>query len=98
MTYFAYFFNIEPLVVGIYPPLCFILLRVINQLLYPYQIVKAIQDNKCTGFAGVPSIYISLLKNTKLKEFDLSNLRYITQAGGPLAKEYIHSMNQFLLK
>jgi acyl-CoA synthetase (AMP-forming)/AMP-acid ligase II len=38
-----------------------------------------------TGFSGVPSTFSLLLTRTKLASYDLSSLRYVTQAGGPMA-------------
>jgi long-chain acyl-CoA synthetase len=58
--------------------------------------LKYIDSYQCTGFAGVPSIYISLLKKTKLNQFNLSSLRYMTQAGGPLGREFIEDIRRLL--
>jgi acyl-CoA synthetase (AMP-forming)/AMP-acid ligase II len=64
-------------------------LVLLNQVMYPGEILKTIERHQCTGFAGVPSIYISLLKKTSLSDYHLSSLRYATQAGGPLSREFI---------
>jgi len=56
-----------------------------NSLLYPHQIVKRIADERATGFSGVPSTFALLLGRVKLDDYDLSGLRYLTQAGGPMA-------------
>lgn len=71
-------------------------LVILNQVMFPNEILKAIERETCTGFAGVPSIYISLLKKTNIKDYDLSSLRYMTQAGGPLSKEFIAQINHSL--
>lgn len=67
-----------------------------NQVLYPATILQAIEKNKCHGFAGVPSLYISLLKKTDISKYDLSSLRYMTQAGGPLSREFISQIKVLL--
>lgn len=64
-------------------------LVLLNRYMFPNEILKSIEGEKCQGFAGVPSIYISLLKKTDFRDYDLSSLRYVTQAGGPLAYEFI---------
>lgn len=67
-----------------------------NSVMYPIEILKTIAREKCTGFAGVPSIYISLLKKTDFTHHDLSSLRYMTQAGGPLSVEFIEQIRERL--
>lgn len=56
-----------------------------NSMLYPQRIVSMMAENRVTGFSGVPSTFNLLLSRTRLVEFDLSSLRYMTQAGGPMA-------------
>ncbi|MBD1156629.1 AMP-binding protein [Pelagibacterales bacterium SAG-MED20] len=45
-----------------------------------------LQKNKVTNFGGVPYTY-SILEKIKLKNFDLSSLKYTTQAGGKINKQ-----------
>ena len=59
---------------------------------YPSRILDALEQHACHGFAGVPSLYLSLLKKTDFSKYDLGNLRYLTQAGGPLAVEFIQDL------
>ncbi|MDH5648673.1 MAG: acyl--CoA ligase [Gammaproteobacteria bacterium] len=56
-----------------------------NSLLYPHKILQTMEKERVTGFSGVPSTFSILLSRTKFKDYDLSSLRYITQAGGPMA-------------
>ena len=56
-----------------------------NGMLYPHRIVERMASENVTGFSGVPSTFALLLSRTKLKEYDLSSLKYLTQAGGPMA-------------
>jgi acyl-CoA synthetase (AMP-forming)/AMP-acid ligase II len=71
-------------------------LVLLNQVMFPNEILKTIEHEACTGFAGVPSIYITLLKKTNFKDYNLSSLRYMTQAGGALSKEFIGQINHNL--
>jgi len=71
-------------------------LVMLNQVMFPNEILKTIEREACSGFAGVPSIYISLLKKTNFYDYDLSSLRYMTQAGGPLSKEFIGQISSTL--
>ncbi len=53
-----------------------------NSLLYPHTVLQKICTRRVSGFSGVPSTFNLLLNRTNLEDFDLSGLRYITQAGG----------------
>lgn len=69
-----------------------------NSLAYPHLILKQIQQTAATGFSGVPSTYALLLSRTKLAEFNLSSLRYMTQAGGPMPPNLIQEITTVLPK
>lgn len=56
-----------------------------NSLLYPHRVVERISQQRVTGFSGVPSTFSLILGRVKLENYDLSSLRYLTQAGGPMA-------------
>lgn len=55
-----------------------------QNLVFPHLIVKDLAQHRITGFSGVPSTFALLLEHVDLGEHDLSNLRYVTQAGGPM--------------
>jgi len=55
-----------------------------NSMMYPHRILETIVSEKVTGFSGVPSTFALLLGRTNLRDYDLSSLRYMTQAGGPM--------------
>jgi len=56
-----------------------------DSLVYPHKVVENIARSGATGFAGVPSTFALLLGRVTLKDFDLSSLRYLTQAGGAMS-------------
>jgi acyl-CoA synthetase (AMP-forming)/AMP-acid ligase II len=56
-----------------------------DNLVYPHKVVDNIARSRVTGFAGVPSTFSLLLGRVTLRDFDLSALRYLTQAGGPMS-------------
>jgi fatty-acyl-CoA synthase len=49
----------------------------------PLKVMKAISDEKCTAFHGVPTMYIGMLQHPQFKEFDFSHLRTGIMAGSP---------------
>ena len=55
-----------------------------NSMMYPHKLLEKMVDEKITGFSGVPSTFSLLLGRTSLRDYDLSSVRYMTQAGGPM--------------
>ncbi len=55
-----------------------------NRFMFPQKVVAEMQSRRCTGFAGVPSTYMSLLNRSRLAEASLPSLRHVQQAGGRL--------------
>lgn len=53
-----------------------------NNMFYPKLILELIEKETVTGFSGVPSTFALLLNRTSISEYDLSSLKYMTQAGG----------------
>ena len=53
-----------------------------NRFAFPNVVLKAMQDHRVSGFAGVPSTFALLLHRSNLSEISLPDLRYVTQAGG----------------
>jgi long-chain acyl-CoA synthetase len=63
-----------------------------DNLAFPQVLVKRLQDEGITAFAGVPATYALLLGRTHLADFDLSRLRYVTQAGGAMPRGQIQQL------
>jgi amino acid adenylation domain-containing protein len=55
---------------------------------FPAAILKRIEEEKVTGFPGVPTIYAVLLK-MDLSPYDLSSLRYLTNTAAALPPSHI---------
>jgi acyl-CoA synthetase (AMP-forming)/AMP-acid ligase II len=55
-----------------------------NRFVYPQVVLKRMQDEAATGFAGVPSTFSILLGRTPFSTMAFPALRYVTQAGGPM--------------
>ena len=56
-----------------------------DNLVYPQLLVQRLVDERATGFSGVSSTYSLLLSRVRLADYDLSSLRYVTQAGGSMS-------------
>lgn len=67
-----------------------------KSMMYPAQVLNRMAEEAVTGFSGVPSTYSILLNRVDLSQFDLSNLRYMTQAGGPMAPADIQRLTGVL--
>jgi long-chain acyl-CoA synthetase len=61
-----------------------------NSFMFLGSIIKDLKENRCTGFAGVPSHFqILLRKSDSFKKTVFPDLKYVTQAGGKLATVFI---------
>jgi acyl-CoA synthetase (AMP-forming)/AMP-acid ligase II len=69
-----------------------------NRFLYPNVILDTMEKEKVTGFAGVPSNFMILLRKSSLRQYKLNSLRYVTQAGGALAPAIIKEFTVLLPK
>ncbi|MFZ6691075.1 AMP-binding protein [Undibacterium sp. SXout20W] len=49
----------------------------------PLTVLEAVQNEKCTGVHGVPTMFIAELDHPRFPEFDLSSLRTGIMAGSP---------------
>ncbi|MEJ2545558.1 MAG: long-chain fatty acid--CoA ligase, partial [Calditrichaceae bacterium] len=56
-----------------------------NRFLYPNVVLKTMQEQKVTGFSGVPSTFTILLNRSDVRNQKIESLRYLTQAGGAMA-------------
>ena len=67
-----------------------------NLFMFPAKVLDELAVRACTGFAGVPSHYQILLRQSSLKRFSFPRLRYVQQAGGHLAPVFVHELRQAL--
>src|SRR5690606_30800111 len=56
-----------------------------QNLVFPHLMVETMARERVSGFSGVPSTFLLLLNRVPLDDYDLSALRYLTQAGGAMA-------------
>lgn len=57
---------------------------------FPETIVTELERQRCTVFAGVPSIFHALLRNSSFSSRPLPQLRIVQQAGGRLPLPLLH--------
>jgi acyl-CoA synthetase (AMP-forming)/AMP-acid ligase II len=57
---------------------------VLSRFLYPESVLDLLDATACTGLAGVPSVYQTLLRNTTFPARNLTSLKKVQQAGGKL--------------
>ena len=65
---------------------------------YPKDVLKRVAALRVTGFAGVPSMFTTLLQLAPFDGVDLSSLRYMTNAATPLAPAHILRLHALLPK
>lgn len=70
---------------------------VVNQsFLYPNTVLEQMIAERVTGFAGVPSTYAILLNRSAIRQYKFPDLRYVTQAGGPMPAKVGHELKAIL--
>jgi len=67
-----------------------------NSMLYPRRVMERLVELEATGFSGVPSTYSLLLNRIRLDDFDLSSLRYLTQAGGAMSADSVRRLRKLV--
>ena len=67
-----------------------------NRFAYPNKVLETMEREQVTGFAGVPSTFAILVHKSSISRFSLDSLRYITQAGGPMAPALIKEIERLL--
>lgn len=65
-----------------------------NRFVFPNVVLDLMEKEKVTGFAGVPSHFAILLRKSALRKYALTNLRYVTQAGGGMTVSMIDEFTQ----
>lgn len=63
-----------------------------NSFVYPEVVLQQMIDTQCTGFAGVPSTYQTLLRNSSFPRRQFPALRKLQQAGGKLQPVLIQEL------
>ncbi len=67
-----------------------------NRFAYPESILDQMEETECTGFAGVPSMYHTLLRKSTFGKRPLPYLKKIQQAGGHLPPVLVQELRQTL--
>jgi long-chain acyl-CoA synthetase len=67
-----------------------------SRFMYPEAVLQRMIDTDCTGFAGVPSHFQILLRNSSLPKKQFPHLRYVQQAGGHLAPFFVRELQKAL--
>jgi len=63
-----------------------------TSFVYPEIVLNMMEEHKCTGFAGVPSTYQTLLRNSTFTRRELKSMRKFQQAGGKLQTVLIQEL------
>jgi acyl-CoA synthetase (AMP-forming)/AMP-acid ligase II len=67
-----------------------------TSFVYPEIVLNLMEETACTGFAGVPSTYQTLLRNSTFPRRQMKDLRKLQQAGGKLQNVLIQELIQSL--
>jgi long-chain acyl-CoA synthetase len=67
-----------------------------NSLAFPARVLEKMSAERVTGFPGVPSTFARLMQAVDVRKYDLSCLRYVTQAGSAMPPDQISRFRQAL--
>lgn len=67
-----------------------------NRFAFPQQVLATLEEERCTGFSGVPSHYAILCSRTDFLERRHEHLRYVTQAGGAMPADLARRLRESL--
>jgi len=67
-----------------------------ENLVYPHKVVETMATEQVTGFAGVPSTYALLAARVNFSAYDLSQVRYLAQAGGPMSPAQVRKVRSMI--
>ncbi len=67
-----------------------------SSFMFPIKILQLIEKEKATGFPMVPTIFALLFNQKNIDKYNLSSLRYITNAGASLSAERILKLKSIL--
>ncbi len=62
------------------------------------QVLKKVVDEKVTGFPGVPTIFATLAGLKSLRDYDFSNIRYVTNTAAALPVKHITMLKEIFPK
>jgi amino acid adenylation domain-containing protein len=63
---------------------------------FPTQVLEVLVSERATGFPGVPTVFSALAEMKSLGNYDLSSLRYITNAGAALPLRHVQFLRDLL--
>ncbi len=67
-----------------------------RSFMYPHLVMERMVEERVTTLPGVPSTFQLLLRRTDLSSYDLSSLRYMTVAGGPMSHGQISRLRELV--
>jgi acyl-CoA synthetase (AMP-forming)/AMP-acid ligase II len=65
-----------------------------NSFVYPEVVLDLLEETQCTGLAGVPSTFQTLLRNSTFLKRQIKSLQKVQQAGGKLQNVLIQELVQ----
>lgn len=61
---------------------------------YPAEVLRTIEQERVTGFPGVPTLFAMLNELDAWRELDLSSVRYVTNTAAALPVKHIHMLQR----
>ncbi|MEI6260870.1 MAG: AMP-binding protein, partial [Deltaproteobacteria bacterium] len=64
-----------------------------TRFMFPDTVPELVEMYGCTGLSGVPAVYQILCRRSTFLRFKMPSLRFMAQAGGPLAQPFIEEIS-----
>jgi len=62
---------------------------ILKKYIFPLDVIKTIKEQKITGVAGVPTIWIPILNSKEIESSNFDSIRYVANSGGRLPANYL---------
>jgi long-chain acyl-CoA synthetase len=69
-----------------------------KSFLYPYMVIKRIEQEKVTGFPGVPTTFAMLLQIKDIKQHSFDSIRYVSNTAAALPPKHILQLKDIFPK
>lgn len=61
---------------------------------FPSEVLRLVERERVTGFPGVPMMFATMLAMETLSSFDVSSIRYVTNAGAALPVKHVLALRE----
>ena len=91
----SFTYGLYQLITSVY---CGSSLVLLKSYVYPYEVVRAVEEHRVTGIPGVPTFFAILLQMKDLDPARFDSVRYVTNAGAALPPAHFERLRKLFRK